>query len=188
MLTTDLKLKISPEHQDFLKILKLQKNNGEFLTWDAVRAAYKKCALVAHSDKGGSDEAFIALSTAYRGMEAFFNPDPQVLELDDVEVAQWRAEKNKWNAEFAKKDAEVAKKEAALFKRLAAAVGLLAVSSFVDATTKTGLTISLGLLLGALSLLIPITFSRGLFTNKNNPEPASEPVEATNQEHVCPSF
>jgi len=54
----------------------------------------------------------------------------------------------------------------------------------VEAETQDELNIAKGLLFGCMGLLAAGMFASGLLTTQNHPEP----VEATNQEPVCPSF
>jgi len=67
-------LKITQEHQKYLEILGINACNGDMITLDNVTKAYKKQALKAHPDKGGSVEKFTELSDALEMMKQAFNP------------------------------------------------------------------------------------------------------------------
>ena len=67
-------LKITQEHQKYLEILGIKARNGDMITLDNVTKAYKKQALNAHPDKGGSAQKFTDLKDALEKMQQAFNP------------------------------------------------------------------------------------------------------------------
>ncbi len=66
-------LKITQEHQKYLKILGITARNGDMITSDNVTKAYKKQARNAHPDKGGSAQKFTDLKDALEKMQQAFN-------------------------------------------------------------------------------------------------------------------
>ena len=71
MLTPEHEITISMKHQSYLKILDVNINDGETVTWAVIRKAYKNRALIVHPDKGGSEDTFKELNTAFQKLEHF---------------------------------------------------------------------------------------------------------------------
>lgn len=83
MLSPEYQIIISPTHQIYLKILDTSINDGETVAWALIRKAYKKRALIVHPDKGGSEEAFKELNTAFQKLEHLIEHGTE-LELDGL--------------------------------------------------------------------------------------------------------
>ncbi len=62
-------IKIMPEHQPYLNVLGLCAHVGDVVRWREINTAYKKRALIVHPDKGGSENAFYALTNAFKALE-----------------------------------------------------------------------------------------------------------------------
>lgn len=83
MLLPEHKILISTKHQSYLKILDANINDGETVTWAVIRKSYKERALIVHPDKGGSEDTFKELNTAFLKLEHLVENGTE-LEFDDL--------------------------------------------------------------------------------------------------------
>ncbi len=83
MLSSEHEITISHKHQSYLKILDVSINDGETVKWAVIKKAYKKRALIAHPDKGGSESAFTELNGAFQKLERLIENGTE-FEFDDL--------------------------------------------------------------------------------------------------------
>lgn len=69
MLSPEHEVTISSKHQPYLTILHTTINDGETVTWAVIKKAYKERARIVHPDKGGTEDSFRELNTAFQKLE-----------------------------------------------------------------------------------------------------------------------